>query len=64
MNCDAPYPIVKTLSVIHQPDFDRSNYNDLNPYAPGYAMMQDIRRICENPTREDRQYQAEIAGRD
>jgi spore cortex formation protein SpoVR/YcgB (stage V sporulation) len=29
-------------------------YNGINPYALGFAMWRDIRRICEQPTDEDR----------
>jgi stage V sporulation protein R len=45
-----------------QPDFDHPGYSGLNPYAVGFGMMQDIRRICENPTDEDRAWLPEIAG--
>ena len=49
-------------SVIFQPDFDDRRYYGINPYALGYAMMADIRRICENPTEEDRDWFPHIAG--
>jgi stage V sporulation protein R len=45
-----------------QPDFDHPGYSGLNPYAVGFGMMQDIRRVCENPTDEDRAWLPEIAG--
>lgn len=48
-------------SVIFQPDFDDRRYYGINPYALGYAMMADIRRICENPTEEDRDWFPHIA---
>jgi len=51
-------------SVIYQPPFDSQWYSGINPYALGFAMMQDIRRICENPTEEDRRWFPEIAGSD
>jgi spore cortex formation protein SpoVR/YcgB (stage V sporulation) len=51
-------------SVIYQPPFDAPYYNGINPYALGFAMMRDIRRICENPDDEDRAWFPEIAGRD
>jgi spore cortex formation protein SpoVR/YcgB (stage V sporulation) len=50
--------------VIHQPSFDSGHYNGINPYALGFAMMGDIRRICENPSQEDRYWFPEYAGRD
>jgi len=34
-------------SVIFQPEFDDRRYYGLNPYALGFAMMSDIRRVCE-----------------
>ena len=51
-------------NVIAQPAFDSPYYNGLNPYTLGFAMMSDIRRICEKPTDEDREWFAEIAGSD
>ncbi len=49
-------------SVIYQPPFDSPHYSGINPYTLGYAMMQDIRRICESPTDEDRDWFPDIAG--
>ncbi len=49
-------------SVIFQPDFDSPYYSGINPYTLGFAMMMDIRRICENPTDEDRQWFPDFAG--
>ncbi|MCK8783600.1 SpoVR family protein [Roseomonas sp. NAR14] len=49
-------------SVVRQPDFDDPYYGGLNPYALGFAMMQDIVRICEQPTDEDREWFPDIAG--
>ena len=51
-------------NVTWQPAFDQPGYQGINPYALGYAMMQDIRRICERPTAEDRQWFPDIAGSD
>ncbi|MCP4232035.1 MAG: SpoVR family protein [Aestuariibacter sp.] len=51
-------------NVINQPEFDSSNYSGINPYALGFAMMSDIRRICENPDEEDVQWFPDIAGSD
>jgi stage V sporulation protein R len=36
----------------------------LNPYALGFAMYTDIKRICEKPTDEDREWFPAIAGSD
>jgi spore cortex formation protein SpoVR/YcgB (stage V sporulation) len=51
-------------SVVMQPSFDSPYYNGINPYALGFAMMSDIRRICEHPTDEDKQWFPDIAGSD
>ena len=51
-------------NVIQQLDFDHPAYNGINPYSLGYSMMTDIRRICEQPTEEDREWFPEIAGGD
>ena len=49
-------------NVVHQPAYDSRWYSGINPYALGFAMWQDIRRICEQPTDEDRSWFPEIAG--
>lgn len=51
-------------SVIYQPAYDSDWFSGINPYALGFAMMQDIRRMCEHPTEEDRQWFPDIAGSD
>jgi spore cortex formation protein SpoVR/YcgB (stage V sporulation) len=49
-------------SVVFQPEFDDRRYSGLNPYALGFGMMSDIKRICEEPTAEDREWFPQIAG--
>ncbi|MBY0334459.1 MAG: SpoVR family protein [Acetobacteraceae bacterium] len=49
-------------SVILQPEFDDPRYGGLNPYALGFAMMEDIERICRTPTAEDRTWFPDWAG--
>jgi spore cortex formation protein SpoVR/YcgB (stage V sporulation) len=49
-------------SVVFQPSFDQPFYSGINPYALGFAMMRDIKRICEEPTGEDREWFPELAG--
>jgi stage V sporulation protein R len=51
-------------NVVQQRGFDERGYGGLNPYALGFSMMQDIRRICEKPTSEDRAWFPDIAGGD
>ncbi|MBR9884695.1 MAG: SpoVR family protein [Oceanospirillales bacterium] len=49
-------------SVIYQPPFDSPYFSGINPYTLGFHMMSDIRRICEKPTDEDREWFPDIAG--
>ena len=49
-------------NVVAQFDFDDPRYGGINPYALGFAMMQDIQRICVSPTEEDREWFPDIAG--
>jgi spore cortex formation protein SpoVR/YcgB (stage V sporulation) len=49
-------------SVIFQPAFNDRRFSGINPYALGFAMMNDIRRICTEPTAEDRDWFPELAG--
>ncbi len=51
-------------NVIYQPDFDSRYYSGVNPYALGFNMMMDIKRICQNPTDEDKYYFPNIANSD
>lgn len=51
-------------SVIQQLPFDHPYYSGINPYALGFAIYTDIKRICETPTDEDRYWFPDIAGQD
>ena len=51
-------------NVIAQPPFSARGYSGINPYALGFAMMRDLRRICEAPEDEDRKWFPDIAGSD
>jgi stage V sporulation protein R len=51
-------------NCIAQPAFDSKAYSGMNPYALGYSLFSDIRRICERPTPEDREWFPQIAGSD
>ncbi len=51
-------------NVVYQPRVGERGYSGINPYALGFAMYTDIRRICESPTDEDRQWFPGIAGSD
>jgi spore cortex formation protein SpoVR/YcgB (stage V sporulation) len=50
--------------VVFQPPFNVPYYSGINPYALGFAMMRDIRRICEEPTEEDRHWFPDFVGQD
>jgi len=51
-------------NVVFQPPVTHPGYSGINPYALGFNMFTDLRRICEKPTDEDRQWFPEIAGSD
>ncbi|MBK3018647.1 SpoVR family protein, partial [Klebsiella pneumoniae] len=46
-------------NVVSQPPMSQ-----INPYALGFAMYTDLKRICEHPTSEDREWFPSIAGTD
>ena len=49
-------------SVVFQPEYDDPRFSGMNPYALGFAMMEDIERIVTEPTAEDREWAPDIAG--
>ncbi|GAA6206166.1 SpoVR family protein [Thalassotalea sp. SU-HH00458] len=49
-------------NVVAQPDYNSPYYSGINPYALGFNMFMDIKRICQEPTEEDKQWFPEIAG--
>ena len=51
-------------SVVTQPDYNSPFYSGINPYALGFNMFMDIKRICQEPTEEDRYWFPDIAGKD
>jgi stage V sporulation protein R len=51
-------------NVVYQPPVTHPGYSGINPYALGFAMFTDIRRICDDPTPEDREWFPDIAGTD
>ena len=51
-------------NVVAQPGFDSGGYSGLNPYALGFAIFRDLRRICESPDAEDREWFPQLAGSD
>ena len=51
-------------NVIYQPPVGHPGYSGINPYALGFAMYTDLKRICEKPTEEDHHWFPGIAGAD
>ncbi len=51
-------------AVLFQPSFDHPGYSGINPYALGFAMFSDIRRMCERPTDEDREWFPQLVDTD
>lgn len=51
-------------SVVAQPDYNSPYYSGINPYALGFNMFMDIKRICQQPTEEDKYWLPDIAGKD
>ncbi|WP_028299476.1 SpoVR family protein [Oceanospirillum beijerinckii] len=51
-------------SVVYQPPYDSPYYNGINPYALGFAIYTDLKRMCEEPTEEDYKWFPDIAGKD
>ncbi len=50
-------------NVIYQPPVGHRAYSGINPYALGFAMYTDLKRICDAPTDEDRDWFPDIAGK-
>lgn len=51
-------------NVIYQVAFDDPTYSGINPYVLGFTIFQDIRRICEDPTEEDKQWFPDLVNTD
>ena len=51
-------------NVVFQPPVTHPGYSGINPYALGFGMFTDLRRMCEHPTDEDREWFPDIAGSD
>ncbi len=51
-------------NVVAQRGYDERGYSGINPYALGFAMFSDLRRICEDPSPEDREWFPDVAGGD
>lgn len=51
-------------AVVYQPPYDSQFYSGINPYTLGFNIYRDIKRMCEDPTDEDREWFPDIAGTD
>lgn len=51
-------------AVVYQPPYDSKYYSGLNPYTLGFNIYRDLKRMCENPTDEDREWFPDLAGKD
>ena len=49
-------------NVVFQPAYNSPYYSGINPYALGFAMFRDLRRVCEQPTDEDKRWFPDYAG--
>lgn len=50
-------------AVVYQPEYNKRWYSGINPYAIGFAIFRDIKRICEEPTDEDREWFPQLIGK-
>lgn len=50
--------------VIYQPPYNSPYFSGLNPYTLGFNIFMDIKRICLNPTEEDKYWFPNLIGRD
>ncbi|WP_086479644.1 SpoVR family protein [Oceanospirillum sanctuarii] len=51
-------------SVVYQPAYNSPYYSGINPYTLGFSIFTDLKRICEEPTDEDKVWFPDIAGSD
>ncbi|MGB3585573.1 MAG: SpoVR family protein [Tunicatimonas sp.] len=50
--------------VIYQPQYNSPHFSGLNPYTLGFNIFMDIKRICQDPTEEDRNWFPNLIGKD
>lgn len=51
-------------AVISQPAWDSKNYSGINVYALGFAIMNDLKRMCSAPDQEDLYYFPQLCNTD
>lgn len=50
-------------SVLWQPPYSSKNYSGMNPYYLGFEIFMDIKRICTDPTEEDKEWFPQLIGK-
>lgn len=50
--------------VVFQPAYNSPYYSGINPYALGFDMFNDIKRICTEPTNEDKEWFPDLVNTD
>lgn len=50
--------------VLYQPEYNSKYYSGLNPYTLGFNIFMDIKRICQEPTAEDKRWFPDLIGKD
>ncbi|MEM9674925.1 MAG: SpoVR family protein [Cyclobacteriaceae bacterium] len=50
--------------VIYQPAYNSPYFSGLNPYTLGFNIFMDIKRICQEPTEEDKKWFPNLIGKD
>ncbi len=50
-------------SVIFQPEYNSKFFSGLNPYTLGFNIFMDIKRICQEPTEEDKEWFPNLIGK-
>src|SRR5690606_22583631 len=51
-------------SVLFQPEYNSKFYSGLNPYTLGFNIFMDLKRICQEPTEEDKAWFPDLIGKD
>jgi len=51
-------------AVIYQPAYNSKYFSGINPYTLGFNIFMDIKRMCEEPTEEDRKWFPNLVGKD
>lgn len=54
--------LISHTNVVSQPEYWKPWYSGFNPYALGFSVFKDLKRMCENPTQEDKKWFPSIIG--